>query len=244
MKELTLYNFFPKHLNLYGDRGNLQVLRKRCEWRGIDLTIKEITQGDYPSLADADLLYMGGGGDREQQLIGQYFERTLSKNIKEAIVDGASCLAICGGYQLLGQYYETIDGTKIKGIQLFDYFTKAEKKRLVGDVLLESVEYGTVIGFENHAGQTFHHGKPLGKIQQGYGNNQVDDTEGYQEGHFIGTYLHGPILPKNTRIADQLILWAMNRKYGDEELAPLEGELEQEARGQAIKSLQQRQVKK
>jgi CobQ-like glutamine amidotransferase family enzyme len=240
MRELTLYNFFPKHLNLYGDRGNIQVLVKRAEWRDIRLIVEEVTHLDQPSLSDADLLYMGGGGDREQRLISEHFGQSLSENIKDVIADGASCLAICGGYQLLGQYYETLDGTKIKGIQLFDYYTKAENQRLVGDLLLESEEYGTIIGFENHAGQTFHQGKPLGKVKQGNGNNGQDKTEGYQNHHFIGTYLHGPILPKNPIIADQLLQWAMERKYGDSQLVPLEDENEMKTKFQAIKRMEQR----
>lgn len=244
MKELIMYNFFPKHLNLYGDRGNIQVLQKRCEWRDILLTVKEVTRDDLPSLGDADLLYLGGGGDREQQLISQHFERSLSGNIKSAIDNGVSCLAICGGYQLMGQYYETIDGNKIKGIQFFDYYTKAERKRLVGDVWTDSEEFGSIVGFENHAGQTFHTGKPLGKVKQGFGNNSVDQTEGFVEGHFIGTYLHGPLLPKNPAVADQLILWAMNRKYGVNQLDSINVGIETDAKEQALKSLRQRAQKK
>lgn len=240
MRDLTLYNFFPKHLNLYGDRGNIQVLVKRAEWRDIRLTVKEVTHVDNVSLSDADLLYLGGGGDREQRLISQYFNQSLCGNIKEALSDGAACLAICGGYQLLGQYYETLDGIKINGIGLFDYYTKAEKQRLVGDVLLESEEYGTVVGFENHAGQTFHDGKSLGTVKQGYGNNVKDHTEGFQNGHFIGTYLHGPLLPKNPVIADQLLKWALERKYGNMVFNPLEDEHEMRSKSQAIKRMEQR----
>lgn len=242
MRELTLYNFFPNHLNLYGDRGNIKVLEKRCEWRNIHLNIKNITHNDLSSLSDADLLYMGGGGDRDQRLISQYFDQSLSSNVKSAIADGAACLAICGGYQLLGQYYQTLDGTKIEGIRLFDYYTKAENRRLVGDVLLESDDYGMIIGFENHAGQTYHMGKPLGQVIKGHGNNEKNQTEGFQEGHFIGTYLHGPFLPKNPNIADQLIEWAMNRKFGNSELTPLlsKSEYETRAREQAAKRIEER----
>lgn len=240
MKELIIYNFFPKHLNLYGDRGNIQVLEKRCKWRGINLKVKDVTQFEQPSLEDADLLYIGGGGDREQQLISQYFERSLSKNIKAAIEDGVVCLAICGGYQLLGQYYETKDGNKIKGLELFDYYTKANDKRLVGDIIVQSEQFGTILGFENHAGQTFHNGKPLGTVTQGWGNNDIDHTEGYQEGHFIGTYMHGPLLPKNTVIADQLVLWAISRKYKEYDLMPLDDDVELKTKDQAIYRLQQR----
>ncbi len=239
MKELILYNFFPKQMNLYGDRGNVTVLRRRCEWRNIKLIVKEVTDQDHHSLSDADLLYMGGAGDREQRLISQFFGKTLSTNIKNVLEDGAACLAICGGYQLLGNYYETLDGTKIKGIGIFDYYTKADSKRLVGDVLLESEQYGTIIGFENHAGQTFHQGVPLGIVKHGYGNNLEGKTEGYQNGHFIGTYLHGPILPKNPLLADRLIKWAMERKYGEDPLFPLENN-EEAARTQAINRIKQR----
>lgn len=240
MKELILYNFFPKHLNLYGDRGNIKVLEKRSKWRGIDLKVKEVTHLEHTSLNDADLLYIGGGGDREQQLISQYLKRALSKDIKAAIQDGVVCLAICGGYQLLGDYYETNNGNIIKGLGLFNYYTKAKNKRLVGEVLVESEEYGTILGFENHAGQTFHNGKALGKVKKGWGNNEVDQTEGYQEGHFIGSYLHGPLLPKNTTIADQLISWAINRKYGDTPILSLNDTLEFKTKEQAIKRLRQR----
>ncbi len=240
MKELIVYNFFPKHLNLYGDRGNIQVLEKRSKWRGIEMKVKEVTQLEQASLGDADLLYIGGGGDREQQLISQYFEHSLSKNIKAAIQDRVVCLAICGGYQLLGHYYETKDGIKMKGIGLFDYYTKAKNKRLVGDILVNSEDFGNILGFENHAGQTFHNGKPLGKVNHGWGNNEVDQTEGYQEGHFIGTYMHGPLLPKNTVIADQLISWALQRKYGDDHLVSLNDNVELKTKEQGIKRLRQR----
>lgn len=240
MKELILYNFFPKHMNLYGDRGNVNVLKRRCEWRNIKLIVRDITDLDHPNLSDADLIYLGGAGDREQHLISQLFGKNLSNNMKEALEDGAACLAICGGYQLLGDYYETIDGTKINGINMFDYYTKAHSKRLVGDVLVDSEEFGTIIGFENHSGQTFHQGLPLGKVKKGYGNNIEDQTEGYRKGHFIGTYLHGPLLPKNPTLADQLIKWGMERKYGEKTLLPLAQENEEDARNQAITRIQQR----
>ncbi|MEB3102089.1 type 1 glutamine amidotransferase [Ferviditalea candida] len=239
MKQLTLYNFFPNHLNLYGDRGNLQVLFKRCEWRDIQLHIKEVTRIDHLTLSDADLLFWGGGGDREQRLLSQQLVR-IRENIKAVLEDGAAGLAICGGYQLLGQYYETLNGTQIQGIQVFDYYTKAEKQRLVGDLMIESKEFGSVIGFENHSGRTYHQGQPLGVVIHGYGNNGRDGTEGFRRQHFIGTYIHGPLLPKNPAIADQLILWALKRKYGDSQLSQLEDSVETQAKNQAIESLRNR----
>jgi lipid II isoglutaminyl synthase (glutamine-hydrolysing) len=239
MKELTLYNFFPKHLNLYGDRGNLKVLFKRCEWRGIRLHIKEVISSDNFILRDADILCWGGGGDQQQNLLSEQLVH-IRQEIKAVIEDGVAGLAICGGYQLLGRYYETSDGTQIKGIEVFDYYTKAEQQRLVGDIVVKSEDFGTVVGFENHSGRTYHQGRPLGKVSQGYGNNGKDDTEGFRYLHFIGTYLHGPLLPKNPAIADQLILWALNRKYGNTQLTLLDNSIETIARNQAIASLRNR----
>ncbi len=236
MRELILYNFFPQHLNLYGDRGNLLVLQKRCEWRNIRLHIKNVTETANLSLKDADMFFWGGGGDREQRLLsGELFG--IRQEIKRLIEDGAAALAICGGYQLLGQYYQSQDGLKIKGIELFDYYTKGEKQRFVGDLIIESGQHGQIIGFENHSGRTFHQGKPFGKVVHGFGNNGVDKTEGFCFKNVIGTYLHGPLLPKNPQIADQLILWALNRKFGDSKLMQLEEAMEEQARIQTLQRL-------
>ncbi|WP_188802882.1 type 1 glutamine amidotransferase [Sporolactobacillus putidus] len=231
MKSLTLFHFFPDKLNLYGDRGNILTLKKRCEWREISLNVVPINKIDQASdvpLSQADILFIGGGSDREQALCTEELKK-IKDSFKSAVEDGTPCLAVCGGYQFLGNYYQMLSGEKLEGLSIVDFYTISKENRLVGDVLMESETFGKLVGFENHAGQTFHPYETLGTVIKGYGNNKKDKKEGLVYKHLIGTYLHGPVLPKNPSIADFLIGNALDRKYGQAKLADLDDSWEHEA---------------
>jgi lipid II isoglutaminyl synthase (glutamine-hydrolysing) len=225
--ELLLYHFCPDTLNLYGDRGNIICLKKRCEWRGISLRVKEIKNPEDAKTFGCDLFMIGGGSDREQAIATTRLE-PLVKEIKAWIEDGVSGLTICGGYQFLGDYYKMKNGEKLKGMGILPLCTVAGEDRLMSNLLIESKLFGQVVGFENHGGKTYHTFPTLGKVINGYGNNGESGEEGLHYKNLIGTYLHGPILPKNPRIADYLIEKAYERKTG-RTLEPLIDKLENEA---------------
>lgn len=228
---LTMLHFFPEHLNLYGDRGNVTVLQKRCGWRNILLKIKEIRHAREACFPEADLFMIGGGSDREQGLVMEELVQ-MKEPWKEAIEDGLCGLAICGGYQLLGQYYELADGTRIQGLGILDYYSRCgdPRRRLVGNLGVISPRFGPLVGFENHGGETFHAYEALGDVVFGYGNNLSKKKEGLVYKHVIGTYLHGPVLSKNPVLADWMIMAALRRKYGEAPLPSLNNELEDEAK--------------
>jgi len=228
-KTLTLYHFSPDKLNLYGDRGNIIVLKKRCEWRGITLQIKEIKETDHLSLDEMDLFFIGGGSDREQSIATGELQK-IKDELKEKIESGTPGLTICGGYQFLGTEYIDASGNRLETLGILDFRTVAKQPRLIGNVLIHSNMFGKVVGFENHAGRTYHPYDTLGDVEVGYGNNDEDRKEGLLYKNLIGTYLHGPILPKNPQIADFLIKKAIEKKYGSEKaeewMIPLDDELE------------------
>ncbi|MFC5452805.1 type 1 glutamine amidotransferase [Paenibacillus aestuarii] len=226
--KLVLYNLFPDRLNLYGDRGNVIVLQKRCEWRGIQLEVVDIKSPDCLDFSRVDLIFIGGGSDREQGLVTKELLK-IKHEFKACIDDGVGCLAICGGYQLLGNYYVTSDGTPIMGLDVCDFYSEAQKNRMVGNVVIYTPDSGQLVGFENHSGRTFHRYEPLGKVIKGYGNNGEDGWEGLCYKNLIGSYLHGPLLPKNPLLADRIIGAALDRKYGKKDLLPLDDRLEFEA---------------
>jgi CobQ-like glutamine amidotransferase family enzyme len=206
---------YPDLLNLYGDRGNIIILKKRCIWRGIDVELFEFTKNKEGDLSKADILFIGGGSDREQEIIYSHLIK-FKKELKDLIEDNLVILAVCGGYQLLGDYYLDNLGNKIEGLGILNYYTQAEKGRLIGNILIETdlpISPKTLVGFENHGGRTYHFYKPLGKVLIGYGNNGKDGKEGIIYKNLIGTYLHGPILSKNPHFADYLIKKALERKY-------------------------------
>jgi CobQ-like glutamine amidotransferase family enzyme len=243
--ELKLAYFYPTLMNLYGDRGNVQTLMQRCRWRGISLSVTEIGIGDHNSLIGFDLAFFGGGQDKEQYKIGADLIETKGENLKEAITDGIVMLAVCGGYQLLGEYYRPLQGPLLHGISILDARTEGGTWRAIGNVIMDAnLDTGTgltLVGFENHSGRTYLGTgcRPLGKIMRGFGNNGQDKTEGCRFQNCFGTYLHGPILPKNPLLADYLIGLAMTRKFGTAELEPLDDKLENQARENVI-----RQIKK
>lgn len=231
---LRIGHLYPDLMNLYGDRGNLLVLQKRCEWRGIDCAIEEIGLGDELS-PGFDVLFLGGGQDREQLLIHEDL-LTRKEPLGNMVDDGLVMLTICGGYQLLGHRFLTYEGELIEGLGLLDVTTVGGEKRLIGNVMAQADiggERKSLIGFENHSGRTTlgPRAKPLATVEYGYGNNGEDGTEGARQDNIFGTYLHGSLLPKNPWLADLLLETALTRKYDHKvELESLDDSMEKDAR--------------
>ncbi|AFK85583.1 MULTISPECIES: type 1 glutamine amidotransferase [Thermoanaerobacterium] len=229
--KLVIGHMYPELLNLYGDRGNIITLKRRCEWRGIEAEIKAITVDTNTNFKDIDILFLGGGSDREQKIVSDDLTLKRAKNLKSAIEDGLTLLSICGGYQLLGMYYLSSDGSKLPGIGALEIYTVAGNKRMIDNIIIESSIDGKafkMVGFENHSGKTFlqKNVKPLGKVIYGNGNNGEDGMEGAIYKNTFGTYLHGPVLPKNPEFTDILIKKALERKYGNCNLTPLDDSFE------------------
>jgi CobQ-like glutamine amidotransferase family enzyme len=225
-------HLYPEYLNIYADRGNIAVLEQRTAWRGIELSVVSVGPGE--SLPDADLYYLGGGQDRDQLLIAPDLLRHAD-SLRSAVAEGAGVLAVCGGYQLLGHGYRGHQGDDMPGIGLIDATTVAGARRMIGNVVLEcELDPGdrrTLVGFENHAGRTrLGPGTaPLGRVVHGNGNDGESGFEGVHAGTVIGTYVHGPLLPKNPWLADWLIRQALARQGRTEPLEPLDDGLELEA---------------
>jgi len=235
-RTVRLCHLYPAQMNIYADRGNIAVFRRRLEWRGMALEVSEAGPGEGITPGAHDLYYLGGGQDRDQMLVADDMVRTKGPALLSAVEDGAALLAVCGGYQLAGRGYVGADGTAMPGIGLLDAETVAGDTRLIGDVLIEATldgEAHEVAGFENHAGRTRLGGgaTPFGRVLAGHGNDGDSGTEGVTRLRAIGTYLHGPLLPKNPWVADRLLSWALAHRYGDDvPLAPLDDALEDEAR--------------
>jgi CobQ-like glutamine amidotransferase family enzyme len=230
--ELRLCALYPEQMNIYADRGNIMFLRRRCEWRGIRFTYAAAGPGESFDPAAHDFLYMGGGQDRDQKIVAADLVRTKRRALADAVDDGAVMLAVCGGYQLLGHTYALGD-ERIEGLGLADLETVRESgPRLIGNVEIEvDLDGGPrrVAGFENHGGRTYlgPEAIALGRVVRGFGNNGRDRHEGVRRRNMIGTYLHGPLLPKNAWLADRLIQVALARREGSEPvLEPLDDELE------------------
>ena len=229
-------HLYPEYLNIYADRGNIAVLTRRAALRGHELAISAIGIGDELAPGAYDLLYVGGGQDREQALIAPDIAARADV-LLQAQARGVAMLAVCGGYQLLGRGYRGRDGSLMPGAGLFAHETVAGETRMIGDVLLETeLEPGrrrAIAGFENHAGRTFLDpgAEPLGRVVHGFGNDGASGYEGCRLGRVIGTYLHGPLLPRNPWLADWLLAQALAHATGSDppELAPLADELESEA---------------
>lgn len=208
---------YPDLMNIYGDRGNVLTLIKRCRWRGIDVDVEPVDIGERIERGRYDIFFMGGGQDREQVLVCNDLAEVKGEVIKEEIENGAAALVICGGYQLFGRSYRPFEGDALPGINLFDAHTVAGEKRFIGNVVARSPlggKSGLVVGFENHSGKTFlgERATPLGLVTVGHGNNGDDRTEGVIYKGAIGTYLHGSLLPKNPMLADFLIEKALARQ--------------------------------
>ncbi len=237
---ITIGHLYPELLNLYGDRGNILALTRRCQWRGFEVRVEEIELGQAADFSCFDILFLGGGSDREQSLITGDLQRR-APDLARAINSGLVLLAICGGYQLLGSHYLARDGRKIPGLGVIDFHTIAGDRRLVGNIAIE-VDAGkgplVVVGFENHSGQTFINDlAPLGRVLRGSGNNGIDGGEGIRFKNVFGTYLHGPLLPKNPGFCDRLIELARIRQGIMDPLPPLDDSLERVARRVMLKRL-------
>lgn len=225
---LTIGYLYGDLMNIYGDTGNIIVLQKRAQWRGIKVIIKNFSTENILKVGDADIFFFGGGQDQQQELVAKDLQKDKGKIIKKEVERGVPLLAICGGYQLLGEYYQPLEGPKLPGIGLFPAYTQAGNKRMIGNLVIDS-EFGKLVGFENHSGQTFlkKEAIPLGIVKKGFGNNGKDHTEGCIYKNAIGCYMHGSLLPKNPKLADWLLQKALETKYGKEiNLEPLDDTLE------------------
>jgi lipid II isoglutaminyl synthase (glutamine-hydrolysing) len=235
--DLRVGHLYPEYLNIYADRGNIAVLESRSRWRGIDVTVIDCGIGD--PLPDADLYYLGGGQDRDQVLVAPDLV-SRAADLRAAVEGGAAVLAVCGGYQMLGRRYRGHQGDEIPGIGLVDLVTDAGTERMIGNITIECELDGAavrVVGFENHAGRTVLGPgvRPLGRVLHGHGNNGGDRTEGVRDGRVVGTYIHGPLLPKNPELADHVIRTALERRHGTVALDPLDDALERAAHDVAEK---------
>ncbi len=233
--KISVGHLYPGYLNIYADRGNIAVLARRAALRGHELVVHEVSIGDELEAGAHDLIYIGGGQDREQQLIAPDLARRHDALVA-AVDSGAALLAVCGGYQLLGRGYRGRDGSWMPGAELFPHETTAGELRMIGDVLLEcdlDDRVFTVAGFENHAGRTIldEGARSLGRVLAGFGNDGSSGLEGCVVGRAIGTYLHGPLLPRNPELADLLLEWAISHALGSTSapLDPLPDELERAA---------------
>lgn len=222
-RTLRVMHLYPELLNLYGDSGNILVLRRRMEWRGIRPEVVEVHVGETPSFVGADIVFVGGGSDREQRIV---CEKLLACRAELAsfVEDGGVLAAVCGGYQLLGHSYLMGD-EKVPGLALVDLYTDRGTPRLIGNIAVESrISPQPIVGYENHGGRT-HLGagvEPMGRVLYGHGNDGVSGEEGCLYKNVVGTYVHGPLLPKNPGVADYLITAALNRRYGVSKLEPLD----------------------
>ena len=242
MKELKILYLYPDILELYGDFGNIQVLRYRLEKRGIKATIDSYSIGDIsPNFNEYDIVFAGGGADQEQSILAEDLLK-YKENIKESINSGVFFLLICGAYQLFGKYYKDVDGNTIPGLEVFNYYTEAindRKKRCIGNTVINVNLNGKetkIIGFENHGGQTFNVDTPFGDVLFGYGNKFGDLKEGFFLKNVIATYLHGPLLAKNPELADYIIKYCLERKYhNDAILESLDDDFEIKCREQLLK---------
>jgi lipid II isoglutaminyl synthase (glutamine-hydrolysing) len=238
--KVLIGHLYPDYLNIYADRGNMAVLSRRAAWRGIDVTVESIGIEEEIVPGAHDLYYIGGGQDREQALVALDLAGK-GDSLHRAVDEGAALLAVCGGYQLLGRFYRGRDGEELPGVGLFPHHTVAGERRMIGDVLLECElrpgelrpgERRTIAGFENHAGRTYldEDAEPLGRVIAGFGNDGESGYEGCRVGLALGTYLHGPLLPRNPWLADWLLSAALFRKTGDWlELESVSDQLEAEA---------------
>lgn len=216
--ELTIGHLYPDLLNLYGDKGNIISIVRRCQWREINVQVKSYSIDDTVDFSDIDIMLLGGGSDREQLLVARKLQ-SIKQDVSNFVENNGTVLAVCGGYQLMGEYYQLGD-EKIQGLDIIDVYTVQKKDRLISNVILKT-PFGKVVGFENHGGRTYikedsKQTEPFGRVLFGNGNNASDGFEGALYKNVIATYLHGPLLPKNPRITDEIIKRALLKKYGKE----------------------------
>ena len=231
---INILHLYPKEMNLYGDHGNVLTLVRRCEWRGIKAKVIPHEIGE-PLPKDIDIIFGGGGQDSGQNKIEEDLIK-LAPKLKKLIDDGMPCLVVCGLYQLFGRAFVTADCHRIQGTGILDLETHANKERLIGNIIVQSPQFGEIVGYENHSGLTKldNPAECLGKVIDGAGNNGQDGTEGCFYKNCIGTYMHGPILPKNPQIADYLIKKAIERQGKNIELKKLNDHEEEQAHRSAV----------
>ena len=239
--ELKILWMYHDLMDLYGDKGNIETLRYRASKRGINVVVDTCTLQEKRNIEDYDIFFLGGGADKEQTLI--YKDLLARKeSILKAKESGTAFLLICGGYQLFGQYYLDQDGQKIDGLGIYDYYTESSDRdhRCIGNIVVKTNIHDkevTVVGFENHGGQTKAVSNPFGKVLVGHGNTYKGEYEGYMDAQTIATYMHGPLLPKNPAIADEVILRGLNRRYAVDQLEKLQDTLENAAHDAMLKRL-------
>lgn len=229
-RKIRIAHLYPELLNLYGDSGNIITLQRRCAWRGIDCEVVEVHFGQKASFADIDIAFIGGGSDREQRIVCEQL-LGVGPELSSYTEDGGVLLAVCGGYQLLGHSYAMGEET-LPGLSLVDMYTDRGTPRLIGNVMVQTDLFeAPVVGYENHGGRT-HLGQgvePLGRVVHGFGNDGASGFEGCLSGNVVGTYIHGPLLPKNPDMADWLLRRALERRGGSVELEPLDDTVERAA---------------
>jgi lipid II isoglutaminyl synthase (glutamine-hydrolysing) len=247
--KITLGCLYPDIMSTYGDRGNVATIRRRCEWRGIAVEVRELRLGDRAEPDDLDLIIIGSGGESQQRLVAADLNEIKASGIREAVHQGAAALAVGSGFELFGQYSRSGEGAKLPGVGLFDAWTvghrailsdqydsltEARADRAMGDLVVRWQDR-LLVGFENHAGRTYlgPTATPLGRVVSGIGNSG-DGTEGVQLGNAVGTHLRGPCLPRNPALADFLIAAALRRRYGDVDLPELADDVELAAREVAM----------
>lgn len=236
--KLKIGHLYPNQMNLYGDKGNIIALQKRAQWHGLEVEVIPLSEGDTFLKSDFDLLFFGGGQDREQKIIADDLVHVKKNSVYDAVSDGVVVLAICGGYQLLGESFKISEQEILSGIGVFDTWTVAGSKRLIGNVVIQTELFErTLVGFENHSGQTFLRpsAKALGTVLAGFGNNGEDNLEGCTTQNAFGTYLHGALLPKNPNFTDHLLKLALHRRDMNWKWQPIQNELENHAHAVAEK---------
>ena len=232
--EISICHLYPDVLNLYGDQGNICCLEKRLAWRGIDVSVTPLPIGEKADMTKFDIFFIGGGQDFEQGILLEDLAAGKSREIIAAVEDEKVFLAICGGYQMMGKYYITHDGTQCDFIGAVDLHTVGVSERMIGNCMFECTEENggsTVVAFENHSGKTYLGDgvRPLGRVISGFGNNGEDGTEGVRYKNLFGTYGHGPLLPKNPELADNILSVALGRKYPGITLSELDDDIERRA---------------
>jgi lipid II isoglutaminyl synthase (glutamine-hydrolysing) len=234
---LTICWLYGDTMNIYGDRGNVLALSQRIRWRGVDAEIKTLGVGEELDPDQYDIYFWGGGQDREQIPVSEDLQGDKGTVLRQALEDGAPMLSVCGGYQLLGKHYQPYGESQLPGIGFFDSWSEAGRERFIGNVVIDSDAFGTLVGFENHSGLTYlgPSAEPLGRVRIGRGNNGQDGTEGCIRLNSVGCYLHGALLPKNPALTDFLIAAAHQRRYHYETLEPLSDDLEMIAHQEAIR---------
>lgn len=238
-RKLRLGHLYPSLMNIYGDRGNIVCLQRRCRLRDIDLEVVAVEAGETLRPEDFDMLFMGGAQDQEQGFVSRDLAATKGA-LREMVDDGVVFLGVCGGYQLSGRFYRGLDGAEMRGAGVFDLYTLhpgPNAKRLIGNLAAEW-EHGTLAGFENHGGRTYLGAgvDPLAKVIRGFGNDGKSGYEGARHKNAFGCYLHGPLLPKNPAFADHLISLALRRRYGEGTLVPIDDALELMSHEEALRA--------